>query len=298
MAGRYTEGLLPPSVPGVWPCLAPLHCNPLCCELEQHLPSLQGRLQWGLALWLKGTLLAHNGCQDSVAVALEPHGCFETVRRALREWTYDDTDRIRSWRPDQEVDVEACFPELLRWVRELWTPDGDVWVALWSAWSTASMPSRICGGRSRTWIGIPSCATPCTSPSDQPQVSGSRPGSWAAVRAHSGWGGHSLRARSLARHADGAARPGPPGALAPANRHTTGADRHGPVCLPPLAVHATTGPVRVARHGLVLAYGTRHEDARDRRLLARNRLWARVWLTPTPRPDRAADLRCLSPPAS
>ena len=35
-----------------------------------------------------------------------------------------------------------------------------------------------------------------------------------------------------------------------------------------------------------------------RRLLVRNRLWARVWLTPTPGPDRSAGLRCLSPPAA
>ena len=33
-------------------------------------------------------------------------------------------------------------------------------------------------------------------------------------------------------------------------------------------------------------------------LLVRNRLWARIWLPPTPRPDRAAGLRCLSPPAA
>lgn len=58
-------------------------------------------------------------------MALEGHGGFETVRRELREWTYDDADRIRSWGPDQEVDTEACFPELLRWVRALWTPDRD-----------------------------------------------------------------------------------------------------------------------------------------------------------------------------
>ncbi|MYD91544.1 MAG: transposase [Caldilineaceae bacterium SB0662_bin_9] len=98
---------------------------PLHQELAPRLPSLPERLRWGLALWLKGTLLAHNGCQDSVAMALEGHGRFETVRRELREWTCDDADRIRAWGPDQEVDVEACFPELLRWVRDLWTPDRD-----------------------------------------------------------------------------------------------------------------------------------------------------------------------------
>ena len=35
-----------------------------------------------------------------------------------------------------------------------------------------------------------------------------------------------------------------------------------------------------------------------RRLLARNRLWARVWLTPTPGPNRVAGLHCLSPPTA
>ena len=75
--------------------------------------------------------------------------------------------------------------------------------------------------------------------------------------------------------------------------------------------------MRVARHALVLAvatllavaYGTRHEgrppDAAPRRfsLLRQGaaclrRLWARVWLLPTPGPARAADLHCLSPPAT
>ncbi len=81
--------------------------------------------------------------------------------------------------------------------------------------------------------------------------------------------------------------------------------------------------MRVARHLLALAvatllaaaYGTRHEEARPaprrrrlsllrqgaaclRRLLVRNRLWARVWLTPVPGPDLAGGLRCLSPPVA
>ena len=104
---------------------APLY--PLYRELERHLPSIQGRLRRGLALWLRGLLLACNGCRDSVAAALEAHGRFETVRRELREWTCDDGDRICSWGPATEVDAAACFPELLRWVQALWTPceEGD-----------------------------------------------------------------------------------------------------------------------------------------------------------------------------
>ena len=57
-----------------------------------------------------------------MAATLEAHGCFETVRRELREWTCDDGNRIGSWVPEMEVDAAACFPELLRWVRALWTP--------------------------------------------------------------------------------------------------------------------------------------------------------------------------------
>ena len=98
---------------------------PLCRELERHLPSVPARLRQGLALWVKGTLLAHNGCQDAVAAALESHGRFETMRRELREWTCDDGDRIVSWGPATEVDAAACFPELLRWVQAWWMPCGE-----------------------------------------------------------------------------------------------------------------------------------------------------------------------------
>ena len=93
--------------------------------LQRNLPSVQGRLRQDLALWVKGTILAHNGCQDSAVAALAMHGCHETVRRELREWTCDDADRAVSWGPGTEVDVAACFPELLRWVLALWTPEAD-----------------------------------------------------------------------------------------------------------------------------------------------------------------------------
>ena len=71
---------------------------PLCRELKRHLSSVQGRLRLGLALWLKSTLLTHNCCQDS-ATGLDAHGCFETVRQELREWTCDDDNRTLSWDP-------------------------------------------------------------------------------------------------------------------------------------------------------------------------------------------------------
>ena len=98
---------------------------PLSREFKRRLPSVQGRLRRGLALWVKGAVLAHNGCQDSTAAALDMHGRFETLRRELREWTCDDADRLRSWGPGTEVDAAACFPELLRRVLDLWTPGAD-----------------------------------------------------------------------------------------------------------------------------------------------------------------------------
>ena len=395
---------------------------PLYRALAPRLPSLPERLQWVLALWLKGTGLSHNGCQDSVALALEAHGGFETMRRVLREWTYDDADRIRSWGPGQEVDVEACFPERLRWVRDLWTcdretPDAppplvlaldpthhrDEWVALVVgvvyreqalpvAWHIVEAPAR------GSWVAhfgrLLRLLAPAVPPGTPVHVLcdqglGSRK-LWRQI-VDLGWhpvlrypphitfrptGGERVPARQLG---------GGPGTLwvgagtafgrdpLPGTLVVLQAQGHREPWLlltdtPPertdVDLYACRhwieqgfrgcqrggwpwqrtrrrDPVRVARHLLVLAvatllavaYGTRHEDARDRgrppgrlrrppvegrppeaaprrfsllrqgaaclrRLLVRNRLWARVWLTPTPGPDRAAGLHCLSPPAA
>ena len=67
--------------------------------LTAQLPDLPGRLRAVLALWVEGTLLGLNGCQDTVTLALahglrgprNPH----TLRRLQRELLYDDADRIR-----------------------------------------------------------------------------------------------------------------------------------------------------------------------------------------------------------
>ncbi len=351
---------------------------PLCRELEPHLPSLEDRLRQGLALWVKGTLLAHNGCQDSVAAALEAHGRFETVRRELRAWTCDDADRIRSWGPETEVDVAACFPELLRWVRALWTSDRDAaaaplvlaldpthhrdeWVALVVsvvyrehaipvAWHIVAAQAR------GSWVAhfnrllrqlapaVPT-GTPVHVLCDQglgsrdlwhqivdldwhpvlryPQPITFRPTGGARVPARALDGGP-----GTLRVGTGTAfgRDPLPGTLVV--RH--GRDHKEPWRLltdtPPAQTDAglyacrhgieqgfrgckrggwqwprtrRTDPVRVARHGLVLAVASLLAVAAGlRRLLARNRLWARVWLTPVPGPNLTADLRCLSPPAA
>ena len=100
--------------------------------LKAQLPHLPDRLRAVLALWVEGTLLGLNGCQDTVTLALahclrgsrNPH----TLRRLQRELLYDDADRHpggpRSWGPGQELEEERCFAPLLRWVRSWWVPTG------------------------------------------------------------------------------------------------------------------------------------------------------------------------------
>ena len=96
--------------------------------LAVQLPQLPDRLRAVLALWVEGTLLGLNGCQDTVTMALaqglrgprNPH----TLRRLQRELLYDDADRIGSWGPGQELAVEDCFAPLLQWVRSWWVPTG------------------------------------------------------------------------------------------------------------------------------------------------------------------------------
>ncbi len=391
-------------------------------ELTRHLPSLQGRLQRVLALWVKGTVLAHNGCLDSTAAALDMHGGFETLRRELREWTCDDADRLVSWGPGTEVDAAACFPELLRWILDLWTPgegdsatetslvlaldpthQRDEWVALAVsvvyreqaipvAWHVvrADAPESWMA-HYRRLLGLLAPAVPAGMPvhvlCDRGLDSRDL---WARIR-ELGWhpvlrysphvtfrptGGDRVPVRSLG---------GGPGTFWVGASEAFGEEPlpgtlivlHAQDCEEPWVLLTDTppehtgaslyacrhwieqgfrglkrggwqwgrtrrrDPVRVARHLLVLAvatllavaYGTRREQARARglppgrlrrpptrapskprgprrfsvlrqgaaclrRLLYRNRLWARVWLTPTPGPDRTAGLRCLSPPAT
>ena len=96
--------------------------------LMAQLPQLRDRLPAVLALWVEGTRLGLNGCQDAVTLALaqgltgprNPH----TLRRRQRELLYDDVDRIDSWGLDQELEVEGCFAPRLQWVRSGWVPTG------------------------------------------------------------------------------------------------------------------------------------------------------------------------------
>ena len=109
-----------------------MHRPPVWYDMRQLLkaqpPDLPGHLPAVLALWVEGTLLALNGCQDTVTLALahrlrgprNPH----TLRRLQRELLYDDADRIDAWGPGQELEVDRCFAPLLQWVRNWWVPTG------------------------------------------------------------------------------------------------------------------------------------------------------------------------------
>ena len=80
--------------------------------LRAQLPDLPDRLQAVLALWVEGTLLGLNGCQDTVTMALAPRSNPHTLRPVQRELLYDDADRIDSWGPGQELEIARSFAPL------------------------------------------------------------------------------------------------------------------------------------------------------------------------------------------
>ena len=141
--------------------------------MQEQLPHLPGRLRAVLALWVKGTLLGLNGCQDTVTLAQGLRGARNphTLRRLQRELPYDDADRIDSWGPGQELEVEGCFAPLLQWVRSWWVPTGgwelaqeplvlavdptskqDDLVALMIVWSAAN---RLFPSPATSWVRRP-----------------------------------------------------------------------------------------------------------------------------------------------
>ena len=332
------------------------------------------------------------------------HGRFETVRRELREWTCDDVDRICSWGPATEVDAAACFPDLLRWVRALWTPceeDGegeagtepplvlaldpthqrDEWVALvvsvvyrshaiLVAWHVVEAQAR------ESWLAhfehllrqlapaVPD-GTPvhvlCDRGLDsrdlwrpivelgwhpvlryQPHITfRSTGGERVPVRSLGGgpgtlWVGageafarEPLPATLVVLHAPKQQDPwvlltdtpptetdadlyacrhwieqgfrGPGGAAGSGDARAAGTPCAWPgTCWPWPWPRCWRSPAEADPDSLLPRRFSllRQGAACLRRLLVRHRLWARVWLTPLPGPDRVGDLHCLSPPAA
>lgn len=87
-------------------------------SLAQHLPDLRPAQQTGLALWVYGTLLAANACQNAVTTALLGVANFHTVRQRLREWLYDGKDKAAPC--GVQVEMDACCTGLVGWLVQLW----------------------------------------------------------------------------------------------------------------------------------------------------------------------------------
>ena len=86
--------------------------------IAERLPSLRPAQQRGLTMWVYGVILAQSICQNAVITALLVAGRWNGLRQYLREWLYDGTDKAAPCLT--QVDVEACFPALLRWVLAWW----------------------------------------------------------------------------------------------------------------------------------------------------------------------------------
>ena len=93
-------------------------------ELSARLSCLSSAQADGLALWVYGTLLAGNACQNAVLTALTlacsdnskprlDNDEWNRLRQRLKEWSRDGEKKSRACQ--SQVEVEACFPFLLTW---------------------------------------------------------------------------------------------------------------------------------------------------------------------------------------
>jgi len=89
-------------------------------ELSSHMPHLSKPQAVVLAMWSYGIAVTRTCSCTTVALflALLLQRKVDAVRQQLREWCYDVVDKRGTHR--QQVDVEACFAPLLRWLVWLW----------------------------------------------------------------------------------------------------------------------------------------------------------------------------------
>jgi hypothetical protein len=87
--------------------------------IVKRFPCLRPAQQYALALWLYGTILAGSACQNAVLTALWSVGQWDALRRTLREWLYDGADKAAPC--STQVEVQTCFPFLLRWLLSAWS---------------------------------------------------------------------------------------------------------------------------------------------------------------------------------
>jgi len=96
----------------------PRDLHPIERTLAERLPHLRPPQRRGLALWVLGAVLAQSACQSAVLAALLVHGRYHALRQRLREWLLDGTDKACPCAV--QVEAEACFAPLLRWVLDWW----------------------------------------------------------------------------------------------------------------------------------------------------------------------------------
>jgi hypothetical protein len=96
----------------------PSVCHPILEEIGLRLPDLRPAQQAGLALWVYGLLEAQTSCETLVLTALRGVAPANTLRQYLREWLKDGADKAAPCRT--QVEVEACFAPLLRWLLQGW----------------------------------------------------------------------------------------------------------------------------------------------------------------------------------
>jgi len=91
---------------------------PIERTLAERLPHLRPPQRRGLALWVLGAVLAQSACQSAVLAALLVHGRYHALRQRLREWLLDGAEKACPCAV--QVEAEACFAPLLRWVLGWW----------------------------------------------------------------------------------------------------------------------------------------------------------------------------------
>lgn len=96
----------------------PRECYQMHVSIETAFPQLRPAQQWGLVLWVYGTILAQSCCQTAVLAALLVLGQRQTIRDRLRDWLYDGRDKSAPCRT--QVEITTCFAPLLRWLLRLW----------------------------------------------------------------------------------------------------------------------------------------------------------------------------------
>ena len=261
----------------------PTECYQMQQVIETYLPHLSQPQLTGLARWVCGTILAGSACQNAVASALSPGGNWNSLRQYLREWLYDGSDRARPCRT--ELDVALCFAPLLRWVLIWWRSD-----------RLALAVDPTLKGDDTTAIVISVVYRGCAIPVVWRILRANRRGAW--MDPNRGTVADPGSGRSQGYDRGGAVRPRPDQSqiVATDTRSEPAPAKAGGwhpymryrknvrFCaqdgrrLPAQRFVSRPDPARVSRHWLVLsvatlltlAYGTRVEDANDRRVAPAN----------------------------